>query len=470
MGVLLGFEEGLLDGTSVGASVVSGTEKISKSCPGILKLRSVSSRPSNTSKSCSAGIDMLMLNSVSTGDGEGSEDGLIDGVMVGLSMGEVVGELLGFDEGFADGSSVGGSVDFGIENSPASSAGILMLKSVSSKPSNSSKSCSAGIDMLILNSVSLGDEVCLADGLIDGVMVGLSMGEVVGELLGFKEGLADGSSVGASVLSSAPFGNEKSSKSSSGKLKLISVSPNPKSSSKGIDISVSANVGALVTVECDPVGLSMGVPLGAWVGSSELIVGATVVSGSVGIENSSKSSSGKLKLASFSSPKSSSKGKDIVISAAVGASDGLKEGEAVGFSTGATLSFAEGEIEGMEVNTSSDMENSSKSSGGILRLASISPASVIDIENSSSTAGTLKLDSTSPTSVFGIETFSSSFIEKLSNPSTCILILISPGTDTSGREMLLGVPEGEIVGLPIGELLGFNVGEPDGLAEGEIVG
>ena len=67
IGDLLGDFVGSADGFFVGAEVsgsssVSGTEKTSKSCSGILMLTSPSSRPSNSSKSGSSeGIDMLIV-------------------------------------------------------------------------------------------------------------------------------------------------------------------------------------------------------------------------------------------------------------------------------------------------------------------------------------------------------------------------------------------------------------------------
>ena len=274
--------EGLLEGSSVGASVtVSGIEIISTSSFGKLILDPASSKPSNSSKS-SAGIDMLRLDAVSISVTTGDVVGLTDGLSVGEAMGDLLGSYEGFGEGGREGMEVkNGSSPEGMENASNSSSGKLKLLSVSTNPKSSSK----GMDII-------GDEVGdWVAGLSDGGSDGLSIGEAVGIDVGLPEGLLDGEPEGMEV---------KTSNSSAGRLRLMSGSSKPKSSSKGIDITGEED-GAVDEglAEGVIVGFSIGEVVGASVGTEEGALDGMEV-------KTSNSSAGRLRLISVSSNPTSS--------------------------------------------------------------------------------------------------------------------------------------------------------------------
>lgn len=288
---------------------------------------------------------MLMLDAVSTSVTVGDVVGLKDGLSVGENMGDFVGSDDGFGEGGREGMEVKtASSSNGTENA-SNSPGMLKLLSVSVNP----KSSSNDIDII-------GDKVGeIVEGLSDGETDEFSVGESVGTAVGLTEGLFEGELDGMEV---------NTSNSPAGRLRLMSFSSKPKSSSRGIDMT-GEKEGVFVEglAEGLIVGLSIGDAVGTFVGMEE--------GEPEGMEvNTSNSSAGRLRLISVSSnPASSLNGIDISGDDVGAPDDGLVEGENVGLSIGDELGEIvgpaeggiEGEMDGMEVKTGSsvDKENSS---------------------------------------------------------------------------------------------------------------
>ena len=85
------------------------------------------------------------------GSSVGSLDGVEEGDTVGLRIGDLLGVFVGSADGLLVGAGLSGSSSVsGTENTSKSCSGRLMLTSVSSSPSNSSKLGSEGIDILKL--------------------------------------------------------------------------------------------------------------------------------------------------------------------------------------------------------------------------------------------------------------------------------------------------------------------------------